>query len=367
MLKKVTFLLFIFLIVCSQAMALQSNADAIVKWPNLQPPPQIDPSTLKAQSYISVKGNRFIDENGNTFLFKGMNIAAPDKLIKEGQWNKALFEELKDWGVNTIRLPIHPIGWRLSGANEYIKMIDEAVLWANDLGIYLIIDWHSIGYLPDGLFQHPMYHTDEQETLQFWQTISNRYQNIPTIALYEIFNEPTDINGKAGSADWQEWKTFNEKVIDLIYAHDKTVIPLVAGFDWAYDLSSVIDNPVTRDGIAYVSHPYPQKERPSVRSKETLYPRWDKAFGHVAATYPVVVTEFGWVQPDGYGAHIPVKDDGSYGPMIIDYMDERGISWTGWVFDPSWSPTMIHDWDFRPTEQGAFFKDVLQGKYQPSP
>jgi len=42
-------------------------------------------------------------------------------------------------------------------------------------------------------------------------------------------------------------------------------------------------------------------------------------------------------------------------------MEPRGISWTAWVFDPEWSPTMISDWDFTPTEQGAFFKDVMSG------
>jgi hypothetical protein len=44
----------------------------------------------------------------------------------------------------------------------------------------------------------------------------------------------------------------------------------------------------------------------------------------------------------------------------MEYMKDRGISWTAWCFDPDWSPTMISDWDFTPTEQGAFFKTVMQ-------
>lgn len=345
------------------ATVAQLSAETVEPWWNHQYPDSFDAAVLQKQSFISVDGNKFIDDEGKTFLFKGMNIASPEKLLAQGQWNKALFNELKNWGVNTIRLPVHPVGWRTVGMPNYVMLIDQAVVWANELGIYLILDWHSIGYLPDGLFQHPIYETTEQETMRFWQVISSRYQNVPTLAVYEIFNEPTDMGGKAGTADWNEWKAFNEKVIDLIYAHDRTIIPLVAGFNWAYELTYVMDNPIARKGIAYVSHPYPQKEKPAERTKEILYPLWDKKFGHVATTYPIIATELGWVQPDGFGAHIPVKDDGSYGPMIVDYMHERGISWTGWVFDPEWSPTMINNWEFEPSEQGAFFKKVLQGNY----
>lgn len=345
---------------------INPDKNAFLPWWELSQPQAFDKTRLQKQDTIKVEGNRFVDPSGNTFLFKGMNIASPDKLLLQGQWKKALFEELSDWGVNTIRIPIHPIGWREASKIEYIKLIDQAVLWANQLNLYLIIDWHSIGYLPDELFQHPMYATTEGETLQFWQLIANRYRDVPTIAVYELFNEPTDIGGKAGTADWSEWKAFNEKVIDVIYAHDKNVIPLVAGFNWAYELLEVLDEPIARDGVAYVSHPYPQKEQVSHRNKESLYPLWDEKFGHVAKVYPIIATELGWVQADGYGAHIPVIDDGSYGPLIIDYMHERGISWTGWVFDPEWSPTMINNWDYAPSEQGAFFKSVLQGNYVPN-
>lgn len=338
-----------------------------VEWWNIPYPKSFDQSQLIEQNFIRVQGNKFVDEQNETFLFKGMNIASPDKLKAQGKWNKALFEELKAWGANTIRVPIHPIGWRALGENDFALLIDDAVIWANDLGLYLILDWHSIGYLPDALFQHPMYETNEQETLRFWQFISARYANVPTIAVYEIFNEPTDIGGKAGTADWDEWKTFNEKVIDLIYAHDRSVIPLVAGFNWAYELTEVIANPVDRQGVAYASHPYPQKEKLKVRNRDTLFAAWDKSWGHVAKTYPIIATELGWVNEDGYGAHIPVIDDGSYGPFIVDYMHHRGVSWTAWCFDPDWSPTMIKDWNFTPTQQGAFFKKVLQGEYVPTP
>jgi hypothetical protein len=62
---------------------------------------------------------------------------------------------------------------------------------------------------------------------------------------------------------------------------------------------------------------------------------------------------------DAPGAHVPVVADERYGKAVTDYMAEKGISWTAWVFDPRWSPQLISDWDYTPTPQGTFFKSVL--------
>lgn len=324
---------------------------------------RFDASLLKnKQDMIRVKGNQFIDEKGQVFVFRGVSIADPDKLVKDKQWQASLFKELKDWGANTVRLPIHPRAWRERGSEAYLQLIDQAVVWANQYNLYLIIDWHSIGFLASGNYQHPMYYTDKQETFRFWHDIAYRYQGIPTTAVYELFNEPTTLQQPWGKAEWTEWKALNEQMIDIIYAIDKDVIPLVAGFNWAYDLTPIADAPIDRPGIAYTSHPYPQKEQPEPPTKENFFAAWDAKWGFASKKYPLLCTELGWVQPDGYGAHVPVKNDGSYGPQIIEYMESRGISWTAWVFDPQWSPTMINDWSFTPSEQGAFFKQVMQEK-----
>lgn len=316
------------------------------------------------QSFIRVDGNRFIDDKGKTFIFRGVSIADPAKLLQEKQWQQSLFQELKHWGVNTIRLPIHPNSWRALGREEYFKLLDQAVVWANALNIYLIIDWHSIGFLASGNYQHPMYYTDIQETFRFWHDIAWRYQQIPTTAVYELFNEPTTLDKAWSAQDWIEWKVLNEQMIDIIYAIDKKVIPLVAGFNWAYDLTPLKTNPIDRKGIAYAAHPYPQKAKPAVADDKSFYALWDDVWGFASKQYPLILTELGWVQPDGYGAHVPVKDDGSYGPRLVNYMNQHGMSWTAWVFDPNWSPTMINDWDFTPSEQGAFFKKVMQDAQQ---
>jgi hypothetical protein len=79
----------------------------------------------------------------------------------------------------------------------------------------------------------------------------------------------------------------------------------------------------------------------------------------MAERYPVMAAEFGFMSADLPGAHIPVIADETYGEAIIDFFEERGISWIAWVFDPQWSPQLIEDWDFTPTLQGRFFRQKM--------
>lgn len=326
-------------------------------WWHTPYPESFDPSRLSKQLLpVRVQGNQFVTGGGTPLIFQGVSIADPDLLVREGHWTRALFEAVAGWGANIVRLPVHPAAYRGLGHNEYLKLLDQAVIWATELDLYLIVDWHSIGNLSTGLFQHPMYDTSEQETNEFWRSVAFRYQGISTVALYELFNEPTTFNGKLGTESWEEWRSINEALIDIIYAHNKTAIPLVAGFDWAYDLAPIAKAPVRRNGVAYVSHPYPQK------TSRPFEKKWDQSFGFAAAKYPLITTEIGYMAPDARGAHIPAEDDGSYGPFVTDYLAKRGASWVAWCFDPDWAPPLIADWNYTPTAAGAHFRKVMLGR-----
>ncbi len=306
--------------------------------------------------WISVSGNRLVNESGETVVFHGVNIRDPHNLVENGHWTKAHFQEAQHWGANIIRLPVHPRSWRDRGEEGYLQLLDQAVEWANELGLYLILEWHSIGNLKEEKYQHKMYITTVEETHAFWNTVSARYTDEPAVAMYELFNEPTVSGDRFGDCSWEQWKEMNEEMIGIVRAnHPKSVI-LVAGFDWAYDLTPVKDDPIDAEGIAYVSHPYPQKREAPWEEK------WEADWGYVAETYPVVLTEIGFALPEEEGVHIPVHGDETYGKALVDFTAERGISWLVWCFDPDWSPYMFTDWDYTPTRQGIFFREVLTGE-----
>ena len=307
---------------------------------------------------LSVDGNRIINAAGETVVLRGVSIADPHKLNNDGQWGEALFDELAgNWHVNHVRIPVHPKWWRERGADQYLDWIDQAVAWARERGLYLIIDWHSIGYLGNDHYTRDIYETSLAETRAFWEQVSSRYAGESTIAVYELYNEPTLDGGRPDEATLAAWSATLESLIDLVRENDPDTIPLVAGFNWAYDLTAFERHPVKREGIAYASHPYPQKVRfDEPTPDEDWFAAWEADWGVMAARHPIIATELGWVAEGGRGAHIPVIDDGRYGPRIVRYMESRGISWTAWCFDPRWSPVLIEDWEFTPSEQGEFFK-----------
>ena len=298
---------------------------------------------------ISVKGNHFVDPAGASVLFRGLSIADPDKLEEEGRWNLELFVAVKDMGANLVRIPVHPVAWRSRTKEGYLKLLDQAVDWCTDLGIHVIIDWHSIGNLQTEMFQNPMYNTSKAETFDFWRTIAMHFHGNHTVAFYELFNEPSHYNGMLGAMTWPEWRDLNEQMIGIVRYWDKETIPLVAGFDWAYDLTALRYDPIRAEGIGYVTHPYPNKR------KQPWEPRWEEDFAFASEKYPMIATEIGFELKPGEG----VGDD-HYGNRITRFLEQRGISWMAWVFDPSWGPRMLTGFDgFKLAGDGEFFKEAM--------
>jgi endoglucanase len=216
------------------------------------------------------------------------------------------------------------------------------------LQISVIIDWHSIGNLKMELFQNPMYDTTPGETNNFWRTIARHFRGNNTVAFYELFNEPTTFRGQLGTISWSDWKKMNEDMIALIRAFDHETIPLVAGFDWAYDLTPLLIEPINAEGIGYVTHPYPNKR------SQPWEPKWEENFGFAAAKYPIIATELGFEDREG-----DMSGKENYGERITSYLESKGISWVAWCYDPQWGPRMMKSWDFDLTASGEFFKTAM--------
>ena len=304
----------------------------------------------KILSLIKVQGNKFVNAEGKTLLFRGLSISDPDKIEGQGHWNKEHFQKVKDMGAMIVRIPVHPVAWRERTPAKYLELLDQAVEWCTDLGMYVIIDWHSIGNLGMEMFQDPMYVTSKPETYQFWRTIAQHFNGNNTVAFYELYNEPTIYRGQLGTLPWSEWKKIVENMIGIIRAYDKETIPLVAGLDWAYDLSPLHDDPINAEGIGYVTHPYSNKR------SQPWEPKWEENFGFAADSYPVVATEF------GLGGFQGLTNDNDYGNRIVGYLEGRGISWMCWVFDPEWGPRLLKSWQYDLTDGGEFFKKALHGE-----
>jgi endoglucanase len=328
--------------------------------------PGVRPYTAKNKQMplVAVKGNKFVDPSGKTLLFRGLSISDPDKLQGQGHWNKDHFQKVKEMGAKLVRIPVHPVAWRERTPVEYVKLLDQAVGWCTDLDMYVIIDWHTIGNLQTEVFQDPMYDTTKQETYSFWRTMARHYAGHNTVAFFELFNEPTTYREQLGPISWSDWKRIVEEEITLVRASNPQVIPLVAGFDWAYDLTPLRQDPIAAPGIGYTTHPYSNKR---TRPWE---PKWEEDFGFAANKYPIIATEFGgFARPPATAGGTPsAESPGSgsrnvgYGPAIITYLESKGISWTVWCFDPEWGPALLRNWKYELNASGEFAKAAMHGE-----
>jgi hypothetical protein len=320
-------------------------------WNEAYPQPPKPNPKARVLPLIHVYKNKFVSAKGDTIIFRGVSISDPDKIEHQGHWNKKHFENVKSIGTMLVRIPVHPVAWRERTPLKYMELLDSAASWCTDLGMYIIIDWHSIGNLKMELYQDPMYNTTQKETFEFWQTMARHFAGNNTVAFYELFNEPTTYRGQLGNVAWSDWKKLNEDMIHLIRAFDKEKIELVAGMDWAYDLTPLREEPINAENIGYISHPYPWKRQ------EPWQPKWDEDFGFAASQYPIIASEI------GFGVRPGDKIDSiHYGPQIVKYLEERGMSWVAWCYDPEWGPLMLKNWNYDLTEMGKFFKGAMQAK-----
>lgn len=317
--------------------------------------------------FLHVEGNQIVDCLNEPVMLTGLAFADPYIYIYDNQhWSEELFQMAAHWGANIVRIPVLP-GYRHNyGETNYAQLLDQSVEWAKKWGMYVIIDWHPIGDLINLEFDtnEDPEHVNEctkEETIIFWREMAQRYANEPAVAFFEIMNEPADMGGVP--VTWDQWRIVLQEIITNIRVYNTNTIPIVAGLDWAYDLTEVLSNPVTNSGIAYASHPYPENA-----TNEPWSPweeKWETKWGHVKAQYPVFVTEFGFEPYDG--GFEPARGTTNYGRHIIDYCTASNISWTVWCLHPTWQPTLISNWMYAETVSGKFFKSVLTNNSAPKP
>ena len=109
-------------------------------------------SCATPDNWVTVKGNKFIDPQGNELVFRGLCFSDPVKLVRDGQWNERYFSAAADWGANVVRFAVHPSNLNSLGWDETFAAMDQGIEWAKKLGMYVIMDWHSIGNLKKKYF-----------------------------------------------------------------------------------------------------------------------------------------------------------------------------------------------------------------------
>jgi endoglucanase len=123
------------------------------------------------------------------------------------------------------------------------EILDEAVNWAEELQIYLLIDNHSTD---DIASKNPDL---ELILIKVWEQMAMHYKDRSNFILFEILNEPNDI-------DINKWAQIQQKAIDAIRNIDTkhTLIVGAANFNTYNDLTNL---PIYTDtNLIYTFHFY---------------------------------------------------------------------------------------------------------------
>ena len=118
--------------------------------------------------------------------------------IQFTKYTKKDFQNIKSLGCDVIRLPIN-LFYMTNGSPDYTidplmyEFLDQAVNWAEELQIYLILDNHTNDDLASK--------NANLETVlkKVWVQMAEHYKNRSNYVLYEILNEP---NGTLTTAAW---------------------------------------------------------------------------------------------------------------------------------------------------------------------
>jgi len=217
--------------------------------------------------------------------------------------------------------------------------------WAGEAGMYVIIDLHFIGNPVTGAgAQMPDLDTPAGEfTDLFWTVVAPYFKNAPHV-LFEIYNEPADITST-------EWIDSSTHLVELIRSLGAEQTVIVGGVEYSKDLSWVLDSPIRDDNLAYAAHIYPSHAR-------TQWAHW---FGDVAGRYPVLITEWGFLnaskmQGPGYLA----GSQETYGEPLLAYLNELGAGWVACWYDDKWLPPMFTNWHGAMTEYGQWVIEELK-------
>jgi len=303
------------------------------------------PNLADFPSRLHSSGHLVLDDSGTTVILKGLMPPDPYKLAGDDNLNRAFFEGMEKTGANVLRIPVHAEHWE---NDEYYlwRYLDPIVMWAGEMHMYVIIDWHSIGNVVTGAgAQMPDTRQKPMDlALSFWSTTAHYFRDAPNV-IFEVFNEPESISPK-------EWKVAAEKLIGAIRAQGADQMVIVGGIDFGRDLSWVLESPVSDGNSAYASHIYPAHASAG----------WSGWFGNVAEKYPVISTEWGYANSAQTG--VPsylIGNRTDYGEPFLEYLADKGAGWVACWYDDEWLPPMFAEGQDQLTDYGEFVLESLHG------
>jgi len=261
-------------------------------------------SYVDCNGRLQTKGNKIVGSHGNPVQLRGMSMFWSQWQGK--YYTKGTVQWLRDdWKCTVVRAAMG-VDANIDGylknpdlEKQKIKTVVQACI---DLGIYVIIDWHS-------------HYAENQkaDAIKFFKEMATLYGSYPNV-MYEIYNEPLD-----GTSWSSTIKPYSIDVIKAIRDIDPDNLIIVGTRKWSQRVDEAANDPISDVNVAYTLHFY------SATTSHQLELR-NIAQTAITKGIPLFVTEFGTCEASGNGAinEQATKD-------WFTFLDNNKISWCNWA------------------------------------
>lgn len=263
---------------------------------------------------LQVVGTNLVDASGTPVQLKGVSSMWLNWESRAFAESKKSLQFMRDyWKVSVIRASMGTEaqgGYLESNPTGMQKKVETIIQNAIDLGVYVLMDWHTEKAV------------DQQAAaITFFTTLAQKYGSYPNV-IWEPYNEP---NGYT----WDQIKPYHEAVVDAIRAVDPDNVIVMGTPKWSQDVDVAALDPVSpqsgTSNLMYTLHFYACTHKQSLRAK---------ADAAIAKGLALFVTEFGATPADG---GVPSKGDDyvcrDETNLWFDWMAQHTISGVSWKLD----------------------------------
>jgi endoglucanase len=269
---------------------------------------------------LKVVGTQLQDQAGNPVQLKGVSSQWLNYETKTFPESKPAIEYARDhWKLSVIRASMGVDvrgGYLGTGTGTNANMagmqakVTTIVQNAIDLGIYVIVDWHTSNAVTATT-------TQTSQAVAFFTNIAQTYGGSPNV-IYETYNEPVNVI-------WAQVKPYHEAVVAAIRAQDPDNLIVLGTPNWSQDVDAAALDPVAGTNLLYTLHFYACTHKQPFRDKANLA---------IMRGIALFITEFGATPSDGgvtrNNNNVVCEDEAN---NWFTWMGQNNISGASWKLD----------------------------------
>ena len=262
------------------------------------------PSNKNSLSFLHTSGQNIVNESGSKIYLKGIGLGnwllpegymwkfgamgdRPRKIEKVvsdliGQEKASQFwtsfrknyiteadiKRIAELGFNSVRPALNSRLFLTEGENpvyvdEGFQLIDSLIGWCKKYHLYVIIDMHgapggqtgaNIDDSPNDIPELFIYKKYQDQLVDLWIKIAEKYKDEPVVAAYDLLNEPLPIGTGAADKYKHLLVPLYQRITTAIRQVDTKHMITLEGFNWSNDWS-LFDKPFDNN-VFYQFHYY---------------------------------------------------------------------------------------------------------------